>query len=143
MTTAFRRGVALSMLLVLLAVQVAFAREPGRDQREAPWSTPAMSIRDVLKADGTLDTARARGSIDARGYLMVAGPNGEPRFVDSQAPLAAGDEKWDDRFGFPGVEGTVNAIAVSGDDIYSRRQPSKGGCRSIWFDPAVGWAPLA
>src|SRR5207237_6392188 len=68
-----------------------------------------------------------------KGWSMVVGPNGQPRFVKTgkqgqqatakprsatSSPLAPGDENWDDRFNPPGTNGIVYAIAVSGSDVY-------------------------
>jgi hypothetical protein len=76
------------------------------------------SLGSILRADGTLRTARVSGTFSPSGYRMVLGHHGAPRFV--RTPTAAsGDANWDDRFGLPGVQGgAVNAIAVDGGDVY-------------------------
>jgi trimeric autotransporter adhesin len=33
-------------------------------------------------------------------------------------PLAGGDDRWDDRFGLPGISYQVNALAAQGNDVY-------------------------
>ena len=76
---------------------------------------PRVSLDSVLAADGSLDLSRSwSGSIDAQGWSMTTASDGSPRFVrgDSGArttsprttvAAVAGDEKWDDRFGLPGL----------------------------------------
>jgi hypothetical protein len=36
----------------------------------------------------------------------------------SVAQNNTGDENWDDRFAMPGVDGSVQAIAISGSEVY-------------------------
>ncbi|MBN2102934.1 putative Ig domain-containing protein [bacterium] len=61
------------------------------------------------------------------GTITVTSPGveGGPQTIDvglniTNIPVIPGDENWDDRFSYaiPGIDGTVNAIAVSGNDIY-------------------------
>jgi hypothetical protein len=102
-----------------------------------------MPLEKVLNPDGTFDLSKGfNGSVDPRGWRMVKGKNGEPRFVSDksassisvsqQSGSAVGDENWDNQFAFPGpgVDGDVFAIAVSGSDVYV------GG----WFAPSGGVA---
>src|SRR5207253_9187329 len=91
---------------------------------------PAKPLESLLNKDGTLNLKSGfSGSLDSKGWHMETGPGGQPRFVrageqpaeakprlaaSSFSPLVAGDENWDDRFGAPGVNGAVQAIAISG-----------------------------
>ncbi len=81
-----------------------------------------LPIGDLLRPDGTLDLDRGfRGSLDPEGWSMHLGADGRPVFTPEAAagPMVVdGDEKWDDRFGPPGVDGQVNAIVVAGDDVF-------------------------
>ena len=84
----------------------------------------------MLNPDGTINTTSGfAGTLDPTGYRMTTDASGQPRFVavsksgadpgiSTSAAAADGDENWDDRFGLPGVNGIVNAIAASGSDLY-------------------------
>ena len=79
---------------------------------------PHRSLASILRSDGTLRTKGESGSFDPAGYRMVLGRHGAPRFVRTAAAAAA-DSNWDARFGLPGVQnGSVNAIAVIGADVF-------------------------
>jgi hypothetical protein len=93
---------------------------PGSHHVTAP-AVPHRSVASILRADGSLRPG-AHGSFSSKGYRMVLGHHGAPRFVHTGA-AAAGDTNWDDRFGLPGVQNGVeisqaNAIAVAGSDVY-------------------------
>jgi hypothetical protein len=77
--------------------------EPG------PGQAP---LGDLLDAQGSLDLSSGfRGSIDARGWGLVSGPDEAPAF----ALLAAGgDSQWSDIFQPPGTNGVVWALAADG-----------------------------
>ena len=105
----------LALLLALLPLLGAAGSPPG-----GTLAIPAMStgpaLGKVLNPDGTL-RADAKGSFDATGYRMHTGPNGRPAF--SPAGIAgAGDENWQDGFGVPGANGTVNAVVRVGTSLY-------------------------
>jgi hypothetical protein len=85
----------------------------------------------MLKADGSLNLGTGwSGSLDPSSWTMTTDANGAPRFVrapeggqttTARTTLAAvpGDDKWDDRFGLPGVAYSgVYALAVSENDVY-------------------------
>ena len=92
----------------------------------------ATTAETLLKADGTLDLSKGyNGSLDAAGWRMVHGNNGEPRFIRATSPepsidlpartvVGSDTGYWDGRFSFPGlgVNDYVMAIAVSGSDVY-------------------------
>ncbi len=100
---------------------------------------PRVSLDSVLAADGSLDLSRSwSGSIDAQGWSMTTASDGSPRFVrgDSGARTTSprttvaavpGDEKWDDRFGLPGTNYSVSAVAVYESDVYVGGSFSKVG----------------
>ena len=50
---------------------------------------PHRSVASILRADGTLRTG-VKGSFSPKGYRMVLGRHGAPRFVRTGA-AAAGD----------------------------------------------------
>jgi len=93
---------------------------PGGHHVAAP-AVPHRSVASILRTDGSLRPG-AHGSFSPKGYRMVLGRHGAPRFVRAGA-AATGDTSWDDRFGLPGVQNginvsQVNAIAVAGSDVY-------------------------
>jgi trimeric autotransporter adhesin len=86
-----------------------------------------LSLEGHLRPDGTLNVGSGfAGTFDPTGYVMTTGLNGEPHFAkdpgleqENQVGLLAGpDDNWTKRFGPPGPDGYVNAIAVKGSDIY-------------------------
>jgi len=113
-------------------------KSPKQEQeqsRQLEPGQPATPLEKVLNNDGTLNLNTGfSGSVDPKGWRMDTGPNGQPRFVKSDAqqpppakprsatsplsPLAPGDENWDDRFNTLGVNNHVYAIAISGSDVY-------------------------
>src|SRR6476620_2961120 len=54
------------------------------------------------------------------------------------APPIDGNENWDQRFGIPGVNGEVRAIAVSGDDIYIGGTFTRAG--NIYVNNIARWS---
>jgi hypothetical protein len=105
---------------------------------------PSGSLGEFLNPDGTINlTSGFNGSLDARGWQLSLGPKGEPRFM--QAP---GDDNWDDRFGPPGPNGTVYAVAVSGTDLYIAGRFTTAGTlltRNIarWSSASKQWTDLS
>ena len=63
---------------------------------------PHRGVASIPRADGSLRPG-AHGSFSPKGYRMVLGHHGAPRFVHAGA-ATAGDTSWDDRFGLPGVQ---------------------------------------
>jgi hypothetical protein len=84
-------------------------------------SSTTRPLAEALDANGRL-LADVDGGFDARDYTISIASDGTPRF--HRATFAQGEEsnKWNNGFGTgPGVGDpnfTVNALAVSGDDIY-------------------------
>ncbi|HOX56924.1 MAG TPA: immunoglobulin domain-containing protein [Candidatus Paceibacterota bacterium] len=120
---------AIGLLLLLSAVQRPLVAAPVSAQTSAP-------LASQLAPDGTLDLTRGfSGTLDARGWTMVAAPGSGPRFVRSTtaSPASAsgafaggpresaveGDNNWDGRFvAPPGVDGVIHALAVSGTSLF-------------------------
>lgn len=104
------------------------------------WATPLFSqsategnaLGEVLNADGTLK-AGASGSFNAKGFHMQTGKGGEPVF----RPQVAGDERWDSTFYLNGINGSVNAIAINGNDLYVGGQFRAAG--SLVTDNIAKW----
>jgi hypothetical protein len=100
------------------------AAEPGA----AGGGAALTPLEDLLTPDGTLDLAKGfSGSLDMAGWEMRTAADGAPRFVRAggapAAPaarpaLASPDDYWDARFSIPGVDGVVEAIALSGANLY-------------------------
>src|SRR5262249_30437987 len=129
--TRFAAKAAVATLGAILAAAWLVAAPAGASAAAAPGSKggghhptappPHRSVASLLRADATLRPG-ATGSFSPKGYRMVLGRHGAPRFVRTAAG-AAGDTSWDDRFGLPGVQNginvtQVNAIAVAGSDVY-------------------------
>ncbi len=104
----------LDLLTVLTAVVISFATGSAFAQ-SLSRSHPGNSIQSILNADGTIKAGVRSGSFDARGYSMVPGKNGAPRFVNTAAD--PNDKYWDPSFTVAGVGGFALATANSGDSI--------------------------
>lgn len=86
----------------------------------APEAAPQHPLSDLLNPDGTVNlNSGFSGSLDPAGWTMQTRANGPSRFVSGAAPLAPGDENWDDRFSQRGVDNTIYALAVSGGLLYA------------------------
>src|SRR2546430_1647507 len=131
-STCFRVKIALNQcLLFMLMVGGALSGTLAETTKTPGTGTTTESVVALLNADGTLNLHTGfRGALSAEGWTMVTDASGRPRFVRagesgarsaSRAALSrhsGGNGAWDDRFSFPGVEGEVYAIAVSGGDVY-------------------------
>lgn len=127
----------------MLVFAVALLVAPGaaaRSHRQATRSQvlSAASLGRALRSDGSL--RNVTGSFNARGYRLVLGPHGTPRFVRAadasgptltaaSAPTTAaatttltGDALWSENFGDVGFGASanfgINAVAVSGGKVY-------------------------
>ncbi len=103
---------------VAMLLVIASAASAGRD----------ASLSTVLTPDGRIMEG-ASGSFDPEGFRMTYGPDEEPLFVaeaslsGEPAPFSGG--QYDTGTWYPlgsGVSGSVEALAVSGSDVYV------GGC---------------
>jgi uncharacterized protein (TIGR03437 family) len=120
----------LSILLVfavLLAVPRAIAANHNFSPVQAKETSPnaksanagranKSSLKELLKTDGTINlNSGMNGSFDASGYRMRYGTHGEPIFEQVES---SDDDKWDSRFSTNGFNGSVNALAVGGNNVY-------------------------
>lgn len=123
-------GAAILLLILAPGFKLAAAAPSS-----APSPVPAP-LASHLNPDGTLNLASGfSGTLDARGWALLADPQGGPRFVkvgDNTSPAfaagsaksgaasyTAGDENWDPRYvSAPGINGVVHALAVSGSSLY-------------------------
>lgn len=115
-SAATRRLAGRAVRLALLLVAVVSLQAAAQGTRTPGATVPLGS---VLKADSTLSLPPGfQGSLDARGWYLHTGADGQPRFTP--ASLAEGDENWDNRFGHPGVlYGPVYALAFAPNgDLY-------------------------
>jgi hypothetical protein len=140
------------ILLVLIVGQPTLAAKTDTIRSESPPAQTGMPLASQLNPDGNLDlSAGFGGSLDPAGWSLVSGPGGGPRFAPtdrSDMVLAPGDELWDARFNLLGFDGGyVNAIAVSGNDVYVGGQFSQAGTIAVnniarWNSITGRWYPL-
>ncbi|MFD2784116.1 Ig-like domain-containing protein [Hymenobacter rubripertinctus] len=91
--------VRLTLALLLLLPALGWAQAP--------------SVGQMLNPNGTLRPG-ARGSFSTTGYQMTrSAQTGGPVF----RPTGADDENWQDGFDFPGMDGSITALAVDGEGI--------------------------
>src|SRR5260370_2548063 len=75
-----------------------------------------------LSPNGSLRTPPDfSGALDPKGWRMSSGPNGEPNFVPAENTRTSilSCTSWDTSFRYPGIRGTVFALAVIGTDLYA------------------------
>jgi hypothetical protein len=110
----------LSIAIVLLLAAAGFA------SAQQPFTRTSGSIGKLLNPDGTINLSTGfSGTLDSHGWRMEIDSGGTPRFIpdgssahgSSSLPVP-GDEGWDDRFGPPGANGNVYAIAVRGRELF-------------------------
>ncbi|GAA4370932.1 hypothetical protein GCM10023185_45910 [Hymenobacter saemangeumensis] len=100
-----------------LLLVVAWALATPAWAGSGPGGTGATpSLAEALNPDGTLLSGLS-GTFNPSGFRMRTGPDGRPVFK-AAGITGAGDEKWQDGFGLPGVNGTVNAVATNGTEVY-------------------------
>jgi len=96
-------------VLVLLMVSVSFVNaQPAFEQR---------SLEEALNPDGTLKRG-AQGSFKVEGYTMRTGKNGEPIFEPQTQHTASGTWSSLGTGSSNGVNSTVFALAVVGNEVY-------------------------
>ena len=111
------------VLIVLALIAAPWPAQPPAQAGDAPAAAPGPGqtpLAELLDQEGRLDLASGfRGSIDARGWQLVSGPNEAPAF----APLAAEEgRQWSDIFHPPGMNG--ERLRPGGG---RRRQPLRRG----------------
>ena len=111
-------GIVAFVLITVALTVTNFAQQPGslapvlQNSRE-PHSTP---ISSMLNVDGSLKAGVAC-SFDPKGFRMIAGLGGAPRFVADDSgtnilsPATNCADGWDDRFWLGGALGDVYAVA--------------------------------
>lgn len=110
-----------SLLLAFLVLSLSLrAQTPEGASAVAP-------LESRLNGDGSLKLGDGfSGALDPRGWQMTLAPDGSPRFLPASSTKkersglqsVSGNEGWDLRFGPAGVNGTVDAVAISGSDVY-------------------------
>jgi hypothetical protein len=109
---ALHRIIALSILCVLLAAPAAMAQPaPDPEPPQPSELTPASAAQSAAAFDRAADVAAAPSS-DAPSDPSV------PQLAPANAPQATGDERWDDRFGVPGVPDRVTTLEVAPDGTF-------------------------
>ncbi len=152
-----RSALVLALLVVSIVPDVHASAMPTSTTRQ-PATTP---LETLLNADGTLNLSTGfSGSLDLSGWHMALAADGTPHFsrmhsgdsasnVPVLKPASLPDDAyWDGRFDYPpGVSGSaVNALAVSGDDLYvGGIFTTTGSLRANYiarWSPKNGWSAL-
>jgi hypothetical protein len=133
-----RKHLVRSFLFIAL-VAFVFSAAPSRVAQAVVQSTPdestarfsdARPLADLLNPDGTLNTAAGgRGALDLRGWNVTLDSKRGPLFQPAGGPPAKPTGFVWSPLG-TGMDYSVNAIAISGSDVYA------GG----WFSQAGGVA---
>jgi hypothetical protein len=127
MTTIKKSSVGVvTFLFVVLSLGLLPAF--GQDKEKAQAIGSQRPLAEILNSDGTLKTGSGvQGSFNPKGFRMLTGVDGKPRFVPVGSELqttggptisAAGDEYWDSQFGNLYTNGAVYALAMSGTNLY-------------------------
>src|SRR5690242_15225471 len=134
-------AIAVALLALPLNTPSVLSRPALAVAGPGPAAAGLVPLADMLNSDGSLRLRQGfSGSLDVRGWRMEMAPGGAPHFVQAgptaqpqkeqsaqpqekqparpQAPDTAGDQYWDDRFGRPGTSGLIDALLVSGSDLY-------------------------
>ncbi len=125
-------------LIILCLALLAAAQSSGDLNRMRAEQPSGQPISSILNTDGSIRPG-VSGSFDPKGFRMLAGENGSPRFVAhgigqiDHSSATACEDRWDDRFWPNGVNGPVWALASDGaGNIYI------GGSFSIAGDSFAG-----
>jgi trimeric autotransporter adhesin len=122
MSTNISQRVLYAALAALMFISAAVHTQTGT------MYTGEIPMEDILDPRGRVDIRPGLGgTINHDGWQMTLGPNGEPRFRRStdgtmnRMPATIQsqheDEHWSDAFGITGVDESVYAISVIGDEI--------------------------
>jgi hypothetical protein len=103
------QSLKLALLLLLMA---SFLMTRAHAQ-----SFEQRSLEEALNPDGTLK-AGINGSFKTSGYQMRTGPNGEPIFEPQTQHTASGTWSTLGTGSSNGVDNTVNALAVVGNEVF-------------------------
>jgi hypothetical protein len=140
-------------LMLLFLLLLGWCATASAQEEIAPSEAPASEpLERFLNPDGTLNLSSGfRGSLDPNGWQLRLGEGGAPRFEPAMAMPADTQGtslgRWDDRFGPPGANGVVYAIAVMGDSVYvGGRFNTIGGITAfnvaMWDRQARSWHSL-
>jgi hypothetical protein len=133
--------VLLALLLSLTMPTASRAADSGATESGAAHPVPPTALAQLLNADNTLNLGSGfSGSLDADGWTMRTDSSGTPRFVPAaqSSPTSVPDDAaWDSRFGSPGVNGIVLAVAVSGTDVYVGGSFTQAG--NLWASSIARW----
>src|ERR1044071_4458490 len=81
-------------------------------QARSQQTTP--SLDHILNKDGTIKPG-VEGSFNATGYNIEFAPDGSPVFKQGRMMNC---NEWASQFSFGAADGSVNAIAVNGTNVY-------------------------
>ncbi len=105
-----------------LLVMFSFAWAVAFGLAPPVWAQHLEPLGKYLNADGTLRVPPGfSGSLDPKGWTMLAAGKGAPRFTSrlNDVNSVPEDTAWDDQFCVLNfLSGGVEAIAVSGSDVY-------------------------
>src|SRR5258707_7117060 len=90
--------------------------------QDMPGGKPLTPLERILKPDGTVRLDGSfHGTLDPTGWHMRTDVDGKPKFVQhvESTETVPEDSMWDVRFGAPGMNGGVYALAVIGTDLYA------------------------
>jgi hypothetical protein len=95
-------------------------------------SASRVPLSRFLRTDGTLDlpSKGIPGNIDPAGLRLASGPGEVPRFESGPAtdgPEAIGDDCWDTRFHWRGMNDRVQALAWDGTNLYAAGSFTRAG----------------
>jgi hypothetical protein len=152
----YRRFIG-GFVFLFLVLGLSFSLAFGQDKEKTQALSSQRALSEILNPDGTLKLGTGiQGSFDPKGFKMVAGGEGRPRFVPAmpgqntvEAGLAAaGDENWDDQFGPPMTFMDALVVAVKGTDVYvggsfiqAQNNPGLTGIAK-WDSIANTWSDL-
>jgi len=90
-------------------------------------------LEQVLNMDGSVRLeGDFHGALDVRVWQMRTGSDGKPRFLRNSETIdvVPEDSLWDDRFGVPGMNDWVDALAVIGTELYAAGRFTTAGSDS-------------
>jgi len=115
---------------------------PGSYLLQAQESSAEKSIGELIDDSGYLkDDTQYSGKINLDGWNFSTDPTGKPVFKKqpgnfTSQRLIPGDEKWDTKYGLPGVTGNVYTLLYTGTELYAGGSFSHIGRRYLYRTPA-------